>query len=70
MESKNPKILKDVGFASDDKRKRLNQLLDMVLKDEVNCIYVESKEIIANRGLKYIEKICKYKGVVIHSLNK
>jgi predicted site-specific integrase-resolvase len=63
-----PKIFKEVGSSIKDNRKQLNLLLDMVLKDEVKGIYTESKDTITTVGYKYIEKICKYKGVKIHTL--
>jgi predicted site-specific integrase-resolvase len=62
------KIFKEVGLSTDDARKQLNKVLDMILQDEVKRLYVESKGTIASTGYRYIEKLCNYKGVKIHTL--
>lgn len=66
---KNPVIFKEVGSGLNDKRKLLLKLIDMVLNDEVNGIYVTYRDRLTRFGFHYLEKICDSKGVEIHILN-
>lgn len=66
---KNPLVLKEVGSGLNDNRKQLHKLIDMVLNNEVNCIYITYRDRLTQFGYHYLEKICKYKGVEIHVLN-
>ena len=70
---KNPTILTEVGSGLDDKRKKLHQLLDMVLQDKVDRIFITSKNRLTIFGFSYLEKICDYhnvKIVVIKDIDK
>ena len=66
---KNPLVLKEVGSGLNDNRKQLHKLIDMVLNNEVNGIYITYRDRLTRFGYHYLEKICKYKGVEIHVLN-
>lgn len=61
----NPLILKEVGSGLNDKRPNLLKLIDMVLTDKVNNIYITYKDRLTRFGYNYIETICKAKGVSI-----
>lgn len=62
---KNPTILAEVGSGLDDKRKKLDQLLDMVLQDKVDRIFVTSRNRLTRFGFHYLEKVCSYHNVKI-----
>lgn len=62
---KNPLILSEVGSGLNDKRKKLYQLLDMVLQDKVDRIFVTCKDRLTRFGFNYLEKICSYHNVKI-----
>jgi predicted site-specific integrase-resolvase len=59
----------EVGSGLNDKRKLLLKLIDMVLNDEVNGIYVTYRDRLTRFGFHYLEKICGSKGVEIHILH-
>lgn len=62
---KNPTILAEVGSGLDDKRKKLHQLLDMVLQDKVDRIFVTYRDRLTRFGFHYLEKVCSYHNVKI-----
>ena len=62
---KNPTILAEVGSGLDDQRKKLHQLLDMVLQDKVDRIFVTSRDRLTRFGFHYLEKVCSYHNVKI-----
>ena len=62
---KNPTILTELGSGLDDKRKKLDQLLDMVLQDKVDRIFVTSRDRLTRFGFHYLEKVCSYRNVKI-----
>ena len=62
---KNPTILTEVGSGLDDKRKKLDQLLDMVLQDKVDRIFVTSRDRLTRFGFHYFEKVCNHHNVKI-----
>ena len=62
---KNPTILTEVGSGLNDKRKKLHQLLDMVLQDKVDRIFVISRDRLTRFGFHYLEKVCGYHNVKI-----
>ena len=62
---KNPTILAEVGSGLDDKRKKLDQLLDMVLKDKVDRIFVISRDRLTRFGFHYLKKVYSYHNVKI-----
>ena len=62
---KNVLILKEIGSILDSKRKKLLKLIDMILNDEVNRIFITHKERLTGFGFEYIEAICKHHDVEI-----
>ena len=70
---KNPLILSEVGSGLNDKRKKLDQLLDMVFKKEVDRIFVTHRDRLTRFGFHYLEKVCSYhnvKIIVVKDANK
>ena len=62
---KNVLIFKEVKSIFDSKRKKLLKLIDMILNDEVNRIFITHKERLVDLGFEYIEAICKHHDVEI-----
>ena len=62
---KNVLIFKEVKSIFDSKRKKLLKLIDMILNDEVNRIFITHKERLTGFGFEYIEAICKHHDVEI-----
>lgn len=62
-------ILKEVGSGLNDKRKQLLKLIDLVLQDEVNRVFVTYRDRLTRFGYHYLEKIFLAKGVSIIVLN-
>lgn len=62
---KNVLILKEVKSSLDSKRKKLLKLIDMILNDEVNRIFITHKERLTRFGFEYIEAICNHHNVEI-----
>ena len=62
---KNVLILKEVKSSLDSKRKELLKLIDMILNDEVNRIFITHKERLTRFGFEYIEAICNHHNVEI-----
>ena len=62
---KNVLILKEVGSSLDSKRKKLLKLINMILNDEVNRIFITHKERLIGFGFEYIEAICDHHDVEI-----
>lgn len=62
---KNVLIFKEVKSIFDSKRKKLLQLIDMILNDEVNRIFITQKERLTRFGFDYIEAICNHHNVEI-----
>lgn len=62
---KNVLILKEVKSIFDSKRKELLKLINMILNDEVNRIFITHKERLVGLGFEYIEAICKHHDVEI-----
>lgn len=63
-------VLSEVGSGLNDNRKRLQQLLKMVMNDEVNRIFVTYKDRLTRFGFHYIETMCRKKGVEIVVMNQ
>lgn len=63
-------VLSEVGSGLNDNRKRLQQLLKMVMNDEVNRIFVTYKDRLTRFGFYYIETMCREKGVEIVVMNQ
>ena len=66
---KNPLILKEVGSGLNDNRKQLHKLIDMILENKVNNIYITYRDRLTRFGYHYIERICEHNGVAIQVLN-
>ena len=62
---KNVLILKEIKSSLDSKRKKLLKLIDMILNDEVNRIFITHKERLTRFGFEYIEAICNHHDVEI-----
>ena len=62
---KNVLIFKEVKSIFDSKRKELLKLINMILNDEVNRIFITHKERLVGFGFEYIEAICKHHDVEI-----
>ena len=62
---KNVLILKELGSCLNSKRKKLLKLIDMILNDEVNRIFITHKERLTRFGFEYIEAICNHHDVEI-----
>ena len=62
---KNVLVLKEVKSSFDSKRKELLKLINMILNDEVNRIFITQKERLVGLGFEYIEAICKHHDVEI-----
>lgn len=59
----NPKdvvVLKEVGSGLNDNRKQLRKLLNMIMNEEVDRVYVSYKDRLTRFGFNYIEEVCKH----------
>ena len=62
---KNVLILKEVKSIFDSKREKLLKLIDMILNDEVNRIFITHKDRLMVFGFEYVESICNHHNVEI-----
>lgn len=53
---KNPLIFKEVGSGLNDNRKQLHKLIDMILENKVNNIYITYRDRLTRFGYYYIEQ--------------
>lgn len=60
-----PIILKEVGSGLNDKRKKIQELIRMVENNEVNRVFVTSRDRLTRVGFHYIETMFKLHGVEI-----
>lgn len=51
--------LTDIGSGMNYKRKKWNELLDMVMQDKVDSIYVSYKDRFVRFGFEWFEQLCK-----------
>lgn len=58
-------ILSEVGSGLNDKRKKLQELINLVMDDKVNRIFITYKDRLTRFGFNYLETIFKSKGVEI-----
>ena len=58
-------VLKETGSGLNSKRKKIQQLIRMIMNDDVNRIFVTYKERLTRFGFEYIETICNMKDVEI-----
>ena len=66
--AKNPKNLKvfsEVGGGLNDNRTELKKLLDMVMNDEIDRIFILYKDRLTRFGFNYLEQICNKFGTKI-----
>lgn len=52
-------FLTDIGSGMNYKRKKWNELLDLVMQDKVNNIYVSCKDRFVRFGFEWFEQLCK-----------
>ena len=62
---KNLKIFSEVGSGLNENRKELKKLLDMVMNDEVDRIFILYKDRLTRFGFNYLEQICNKYGTKI-----
>lgn len=62
---KNVLILKEVKSIFDSKREKLLKLINMILNDEVNRIFITHKDRLMRFGFEYVESICNHHNVEI-----
>lgn len=62
---KNLKIFSEVGSGLNDNRKELKKLLDMVMNDEIDRIFILYKDRLTRFGFNYLEQICNKFGTEI-----
>jgi len=62
---KNVLVLKEIGSGLNDGRKELQRLLQMVLRGEVNRIFINYKDRLTRFGYRYLETVCLESGVQI-----
>lgn len=58
-------VLKETDSGLNSKRKKIQQLIRMIMNDEVNRIFVTYKERLTRFGFEYLETICNMKNVEI-----
>lgn len=64
-----PLILKEVGSGLNEKRKKLQELMELVLNDKVNRVFVTYRDRLTRFGYHYLESVFLAKGVKIIVLN-
>ena len=62
---KNLKIFSEVGSSLNDDRKELKKLLDMVMNNEIDRIFILYKDRLTRFGFNYLEQICNKFGTEI-----
>lgn len=65
----NPLVLKEVGSGLNDRRKKLQELISLVLNDKVNRVFVTYRDRLTRFGYHYLESVFLAKGVEIIILN-
>lgn len=63
-------VLSEVGSSLNDKRKKIQQLLKMVMNNEVNRVFITDKNRLARCGFYYLETVFNLKGVKIVVINQ
>lgn len=58
-------ILSEIGSGLNDKRKKLQQLIKMVMNDEVKRVFITDRDKLAQGGFHYLETVFNAKGVEI-----
>lgn len=65
-----PVVLSEVGSGLNDKRKKFQTLIKMIMNDEVSRIFVTYKDRLTRFGFNMLEEICKLKNVQIIVINQ
>ena len=65
-----PVVLSEVGSGFNDKRKKFQTLIKMIMNDEVSRIFVTYKDRLTRFGFNMLEEICKLKDVQIIVVNQ
>lgn len=65
-----PVVLSEVGSGLNDKRKKFQTLIKMIMNDEVSRIFVTYKDRLTRFGFNMLEEICKLKDVKIIVVNQ
>lgn len=63
-------VLSEVGSGLNDRRKKLQQLLKMVMNNEVNRVFITEQDKLAGCGFNYLETVFNLKDVKIVLINK
>lgn len=58
-------VISEVGSGLNDKRKKLQQLIKMVMSGEVKRVFITDRERLAQEGFHYLETVFNVKGVEI-----
>lgn len=66
---KNVLVMKELGSGLNSERKKMLQLLDLIMEGKVNRIFVTYKERLTRFGFEYIESVCRHHGVEIVVMN-
>lgn len=62
-------VLKEVGSGLNDKRRQLLKLIELVMADKVNAIYITYRDRLTRFGFNYLKTIFSMKGVEIVVIN-
>ena len=62
----NPLIISEVGSGLNDNRKKMQKLLRMLLKGEVNRLFINYRDRLTRFGYHYLETMCTEMGVELH----
>lgn len=60
-----PLVYKEIGSGYDDKRKYLRSLMEAVLEDKVNRVFITDKDRLSRLGYNYLEMVLELKNVPI-----
>lgn len=63
-------VLSEVGSGLNDKRKKLQKLIKMVINDEVSRVFITDKDRLTRCGFHYLETVFNLKGVKIIVINQ
>ena len=64
-ELQKPIVVKEVGSGLNDKRPKLEKLMEHVMDGKVNNIYITYKDRLTRFGYHYLENVCGHYGVRI-----
>lgn len=67
---KQPVVLSEVGSGLNDKRKKFQKLIRMIMDDEVSRVFVTYKDRLTRFGFNMLDEVCKIKGVEIVVVNQ